>query len=439
MSLLIAVADPQALEYEEHREAVLKMLAKRFLRRFDQDERLELYHEAWASVYEKRAAGEPVEKLRVYLVSSAFWQAIKRVEKREREASPVGPDHPLLVEEPAADYSPEDRVVIRDQARIARELIDALEGRQRALFKLRWDLQLGSGEVRAALGLSEKQYKRLAEEGAAAIAKRVTELHDGTWTRKQRSLITACLVKVTLEDGNTVGFASEGQRAELQRLLDSDPAVAAIYADVHATLHHAATLLPLTTTLGNQASGGRLSEIAASIKGPAADMLGAGKQHAAAVYARAGDPTPLAGARPGALAATLASCLALGGGAFCAVDGLPTQLGGPLGLERQANEPARERPKPDAPQPAAALPTPAAPQPTSQPTPPPEPAPTPPPPPAAAVAPASPPATSPSPSEQQFGFERRAPSSPPPAPAPAAPPSGGGAGGGGTSQFGIEK
>src|SRR5204863_2772679 len=47
------------------------------------------------------------------------------------------------------------------------------------------------------------------------------------------------------------------------------------------------------------------------------------KQHATSVYYRAVDPTPLAGVRPGAAAATLAGCLAIGGGAtYCLQQGV---------------------------------------------------------------------------------------------------------------------
>lgn len=425
---LVAVREPEAVEYEEHEGAVLAMLASRFPRRFDAGERRGLYHEAWASVIEKRASGERVEKLRAFLLKAAHGHAMKRLESDR--ARLVELEDRLLAELPAEDYSTEERVLIGDQARIAREVIDALGGRQRALFKLRWDLQLGAPEVRAALGLSEKQYKRLAEEGAAAIAKRVTELNDGTWTRRQRSLITACLVKVTLADGTTVAFASETQRAELRRLLDSDPAVAAIYADVQATLHHSAALLPLPTLVTDEATGGRLSEIAASIKAPVADLLGAGKQHAAAAYVRAGDPTPLVGARPGAIAATMASCLAVGGGTYCAVEGLPNRLGPPLGLEQRSEPDAQAKAKaPETPETAP----PATSQPTSQPIPGPDPAPPPAPPPPPAPTPA--PAPTASPSEQQFGIEQPPPA--PTAPAPAAPSAGGDSGG--TGQFGIER
>lgn len=47
------------------------------------------------------------------------------------------------------------------------------------------------------------------------------------------------------------------------------------------------------------------------------------KQHAVAAYCRAVDPTSLAGVRPGAVAATIAGCLAIGSGAgYCIKQGV---------------------------------------------------------------------------------------------------------------------
>jgi hypothetical protein len=57
------------------------------------------------------------------------------------------------------------------------------------------------------------------------------------------------------------------------------------------------------------------------------------KQHAAATYYRAVDPTPLAAARPGTAAAVIASCIAIGGGAatYCVHEGVDP-LGAAQGL-----------------------------------------------------------------------------------------------------------
>jgi RNA polymerase sigma factor (sigma-70 family) len=54
-----------------------------------------------------------------------------------------------------------------------------------------------------------------------------------------------------------------------------------------------------------------------------AAVLTHGRDHAAAAYTRVVDPTPLAAARPGAVAAAVAGCLAVGGGAtYCVKEGV---------------------------------------------------------------------------------------------------------------------
>jgi RNA polymerase sigma factor (sigma-70 family) len=404
---LIATDDGRA--YREHEDAVLGMLARRFPR-CDAGERRELYHDAWETALKKPRQGEEVESLRSLLLNCAQGRALDRI-KREARTQPVGPDHPTLTTLGDETASTEERVLIRDEARIARELIDTLEPRQRALFKLRWDLQLRPREIRAALALTRKQYMRLVEEGTASIAARVTELDDGTWSRRQRSLLTACLL----------GIATGEQRAEAQRRLDSDPHVRALFAEVDRVVGRAAALMPLPALgRGRPAAIERLTDTVAAAKAQLVELAGAGKQHAATLSLRAHDVTPLAGARPGAAGAAIASCLAIGGGAYCAAEGIPDTLRGPIGLELQHSE-QRKPPKP----PKRSDPSPE--QPVAQPTP----APVRPKPaaPAPQPAPSPKPAATGTPAEQNFGIEQTSPRQ---APAPA-PPRGGG------NEFGFER
>src|SRR5215216_2185278 len=69
----------------------------------------------------------------------------------------------------------------------------------------------------------------------------------------------------------------------------------------------------------------------------AGDGLANVKQHAAGALNRALDPTPLAGVRPGAAAATVAGCLAIGGGtSYCVTQGVD-----PIGDLAQVVAPTR--------------------------------------------------------------------------------------------------
>jgi len=67
-------------------------------------------------------------------------------------------------------------------------------------------------------------------------------------------------------------------------------------------------------------TGGRITGLLDRAGQKSAEGLASLKQQAAATYTRAVDPTPLAGARPGTVAALLVSCVTIGGGAatYCA-------------------------------------------------------------------------------------------------------------------------
>jgi DNA-directed RNA polymerase specialized sigma24 family protein len=300
------------------------MLAKRFPR-FDDDELLAIYHEAWARALVKRRRGEQIESLRAYLMATAGAEAMHAV-SRSKPPLPVDPDGLLLTRLADERQDVEEQVVVRDQARIARNLLDTLDERQRDVLKLRWDLQMSGPEVRAALGLSARQYQRLAEEGAAAVAERVEQLDSGDWSRRQRSLLTACLVRVTRDGERQVGIATKRQRGEAQRLLDSDPHVAALYREIAGALRRASALLPLPVLVpaGDRSPLDRLAELAAEARSQLSNLIETGKQQATSLYVRAADPTLLSSPRPGTAVAAIASSLALGGGAYGAYEAVST-------------------------------------------------------------------------------------------------------------------
>jgi RNA polymerase sigma factor (sigma-70 family) len=320
-----------ASEYERHRGSVLRMLARRFPR-MDDSERLGAYHEAWARVMLKRERGEEIESLQAYLHATAAAEALHAISRR-RAATPIGPPDSGAFATLADGAAPvDDQVVVRDQARIARELIDSLDSRQRDVIKLRWDLQLSGSEVRAALGLSRRQYQRLVEEGSVAIAERVRELRDGSWSRRQRSLLAACLVEVPGDGAeDRVGIASERQREKAQQLLESDPHVAALYVEVRRALRRAAAFLPFPA-LAPEADvpvSARLAEIAADLRSQLTDAVDFCKLQATSLDLRVGDPMLLSSSRPGAVTTVVAGCLAVGGGAYGAYDSVARHASSP--------------------------------------------------------------------------------------------------------------
>jgi hypothetical protein len=261
-------------------------------------------------------------------------------------------------------------------------------------LKLRWDLQLSGSEVRAALGLSMRQYRRLAEEGAAALAERVEELDSGQWSRRTRSLLVACLVEVTRDGERRVGIASRRQREEAQRLLESDPHVAALYAEVRRSVRGAAALLPLPV-LAIDPDGSpiaHLAELASDTRNQLSQAFETAKQQATSLYIRASDPTLLTtGPRPGTAVVAVAGALAVGGGAYGTYEAVSIpepsraaatpQAAAPIPAiapahspepSRPSKRPIRPKPKPKeavTPQPPHPAPTPQPIQPTPTPQP----------------------------------------------------------------------
>jgi RNA polymerase sigma factor (sigma-70 family) len=217
------------------------------------------------------------------------------------------------------------------------------------------------------------------------------------------------------------------------------PVPAAAHADrglVERTLHKTADAL---TTLKQHAT-----EAGAQAKQQLVDAAGQAKQHAAAGYTRAAEYTPIASVRPGAAAAAIAGCLAVGGGAagYCIDRGVDPITGLVDVVQQSPAKPAQEPPEqkppgeqpPDPPQLPTSAPTPPAPEP--EPTPPPpapeQPAAAPVPAPAEPAPPPPPPPPEPTPPAVQFGEPatpaQSSPSTPAPSPQPAQPapaPSGG--------------
>ena len=82
----------------------------------------------------------------------------------------------------------------------------------------------------------------------------------------------------------------------------------------------------------------------AGVRQHAADAVAYLREHATAAYYRSVDPTPLAGVRPGAVAAAVAGCLAVGGGATYCVQHGTDRLAAFAGLAATANH--EHKPKP---------------------------------------------------------------------------------------------
>ncbi|HEU4705600.1 MAG TPA: sigma-70 family RNA polymerase sigma factor [Solirubrobacterales bacterium] len=182
-------------------------------------------------------------------------------------------------------------------------------------------------QIADRLGLPERVVKRdlraILDEARATLAR----LAGGGCERGEPLVMRlACGISSPDESAKAREHLSQCRRCELlsERLI--------------AWREKAGAMLPVPVAEG--ASPGVVRRIADSageklsaLKQQVLDGGAQVKQHATATYYRAVDPTPLAAARPGAVAAMIASCVAIGGGAatYCVHAGVDP-LGAAQGL-----------------------------------------------------------------------------------------------------------
>jgi RNA polymerase sigma factor (sigma-70 family) len=335
-------------------------------------------------------------------VRTTAHRILNREEDQRLRELPVDPTHTSLSEVAANDPGPaEEAIAHEDEAELVtlvREVSDSLPERKREILAL-----YGAGykrpEIASRLGLSERAVKRdlleIMDEARAAIARKAGG---------------GCLRGEPLVLRFAYGLASAAEAEQAQLHMKSCHRCEVLWERLDAWREKAAVLLPAPAI--EQASPGLLSRVAhrtvdglTSVKqqvlGGASQtkqQVAAGasqvKQQAATTYYRAVDPTPLAGARPGAVAAVLISCVTIGGGAatYCAQNGVDP-IDAAAGLIPGSEEPklTSESPPPETPESTAVVPPAATPeveqpavesepaaQPVEEPQPTPEPSPPPP-------------------------------------------------------------
>jgi RNA polymerase sigma factor (sigma-70 family) len=329
-------------------------------------------------------------------------RVLNRDEEHHLRELPVDPTtHESLRELAAEDPGPaEEAIAQEDEAELVtliREVSASLPERKRDILAL-YSAGHKRPEIASHLGLSERAVKRdlleIMDEARAAIARKAGG---------------GCLRGEPLVLRFAYGLASTAEAEQARLHMKSCHRCEVLWERLDAWREKAAVVLPAPAI--EQASPGLLERLAhrtvdglASVKQQVLGAASQAKQQVATTYYRAADPTPLAGARPGTVAAVLVGCVTIGGSAatYCAqnnVDPIGAAAGLISGTEEGPKEPA-ESPPPEEPESTAVV----APAPTteveqpvaeSEPTPQPEeePQPTPepsPPPPEQSFEPASP-------------------------------------------------
>ncbi len=269
-----------------------------------------------------------------------------------RRSGPADPADGVIVSVPSTRPGPaEELIALEDDVDLdvlVREIADSLPEARRDVLAL-WAVGLGRTEISQRLGVSERVVKRSLEEimgeARAAVAR-----HAGGGCSDGETLVmrSAC----------GLGSAAEAARAQLH-LSNCTPC--SLFAErLESWREKAGALLPVPVALEATSPGllGRAAERTGhAIDAVKRQVLGGGaqaRQQAGAMYGRAVDPTPLTGVRPGAVAAVVAGCIAIGGGAtYCARQGVdPITAADNLlagGQEQKEAPPAKPEYTPEAP------------------------------------------------------------------------------------------
>jgi RNA polymerase sigma factor (sigma-70 family) len=223
---------------------------------------------------------------------------------------------------------------------------------------------LSYAEIGEACSWSYTKVNRCITEGRARFLKVYAEIEAGAECERFAPTLAALVA----------GTASGDALLELRPHIRNCPTCRATVRELHATrLGRLRALLPVPALLaplrwavgrfGDRTRSGReddaVYEAIARAQPPAGgharprvvewavqragDGVASAKQHAATAYTRAADPTPLAGVRPGAAAAAVAGCLAVGGGTtLCVTQGVDP-IGGLADVVTPAHEQAEPR------------------------------------------------------------------------------------------------
>lgn len=327
--------------------------------------------------------GQTMGEVYVWLRTTTHHEVGDMLKRAEREI-PVDVSNAQIESADPALASPMEVLIEReDRAEVNRltlALLDHLAERERQIAVLH-SHGFDRKEIARHVGVTPRIVKRSVEEILATGRDQLVRL-----------VGFGCPDGHELVSRYAFGLAASREAGRAQAHLTTCARCGAMYERLDVWRERVAALLPVPpvveehTNLAERvihASTDALSSGHSSVPaGPtglrrhSTDLIGHAREHATAAYYRIVDPTPLVAVRPGAVAATVAGCLAIGGGAtYCVQQGADpfTALAGldtPAHHEREKPKPQRERARAaQAPAPPAVTPTVTAPtvqQPTAQ-------------------------------------------------------------------------
>jgi RNA polymerase sigma factor (sigma-70 family) len=187
----------------------------------DPSDREALLHDAYTVFLEKQRAGQldvgrmRAPQVRAYLTQTALNKAMDEGKRAGRRRS-VSLDDGLVLDSADPDRQLDERLAARfDDARV-REIVAELPERQQLVVNLRFFFNRTPREIQRQLEITERVYRRELERATRHLARRLTQVREGTFCDSLRSVILAYVA----------GVAGPSRRLEARRHLESCPACA---------------------------------------------------------------------------------------------------------------------------------------------------------------------------------------------------------------------
>ncbi|MBN9621785.1 MAG: sigma-70 family RNA polymerase sigma factor [Actinobacteria bacterium] len=291
-------------------------------------------------------AQDLTEQARIFpwLRTVAYRTMIREAEAGRRMVA-ADPSGPLLEAETSDEPDPAAELMALEEEGELRVLVEevsaALSESRRQVFAL-WAGGKRRAEISEQLGISERAVKKALEE-IMRSAREVLARQSGGGCAEGEGLVLRLIC----------GLAAAGEAARA-RLHLQHCGRCSTFADELAAWREKvpAVLPPVAIEVAHPGLLGRtVGRVGEAVGAAKRHVLGGGaeiKQQATlATYGRAPDPTPLIGTRPSTVAAVVASCLAIGGGAatICAQPGVDP-LGAAKDLLAGGSEEAVKEPVP---------------------------------------------------------------------------------------------
>jgi RNA polymerase sigma factor (sigma-70 family) len=273
-----------------------------------------------------------------YLHTSAYHLLVDELARRDRTLV-LDPTSEVVDEAPAEGPGPaEELIALEDEAELGtlvEGVASSLDGRQRDVFAL-WAAGRRRSEIAAELGIKERAVKRALEETMQLSREALAERAGG-----------GCEEGEPLVLRFVCGIAEAGEALRARAHLERCGRCGSFAEQLEAWREKAGALVgPVAIEAAHPGLVGRVvGRAGEAISSARRHVLGGAtqvrQQAAAASYTRTPDPTPLAGVRPTAVAAVVAGCLAIGGGAtYCAQQGVD-----PLGAAKDLIAGTQEEPR----------------------------------------------------------------------------------------------